>query len=277
MAEIFINAFVTVVSLGLVIVNPLTMVGVLRSKRLRDDVLTPVLISVFAGDLCLGLYNGTITSIISWMNIVDPPMWLVRLHAFYIFAPLANLMSVTLLAFLQTIAIVKPLRFSMLVTRTRVVLSLALVWTVCVVWGVCIALSNVSYFPSNRTSGSNGKLTEVTAVLTVILIIILIVSHMIIFVAVIKQQVKMRTQTGADNMAPNAFLAALRSAKRILAVTMTYMILYPTSLLTMYFLPNPMVILICFWLASTQGILNCVFYMIFSTEARKELRLLCCQ
>ena len=80
MAELFKNAFVTVVSLGLVIANPWTMVGVLRSKRLRDDVMTPVVISVFAGDLCLGLYNGTIATIISWMNIVDPPMWLVRLH-----------------------------------------------------------------------------------------------------------------------------------------------------------------------------------------------------
>ena len=271
--DLFRNIVVTLVTLGLLTANPVTIIGVLRSRRLRDDVMTPVLISVFGADLCLGLYYGIITTIMSWMNIVDPAMWLVRLHAFYMFGPLANMMSVTMLAFLQTIAIVKPLQFTVIVTRRRVTLGLVILWIVSLGWGIWTASSDVYYYSPTRYSGNEGR--EIAVVLA-FLLIILTACHIVIFITVIKQQIKMRTQTGAESAAPNAFLAAFKSAKRILAVTLTYLILYPIGTLATVFTSDPLARFLCMWLAYSQGILNSLFYMLFSKEVKKELRSLFC-
>ena len=271
---IFKNVFVTVVTLGLLLVNPLTMVGILRSRRIRDDVMTPVLISVFLADMGVGLNQGVISTSLSWMHITDPPMWIVRLHSFYIFAPLANLMSITLLALLQTIAILKPLRFAVIVTRLRVALCLGALWTLSIILAIWTASTEVKYYESSRSSGTEDSMPSIVMALFVI---ILTVCHIIIFMAVIKQQIKTRTQTGADNAAPNAFLAAFKSAKRILAVTLTYLILYPTASLAMYFIFDPKAIFVCFWMAYSQGIFNSMFYLMFSKEAKKELKSLFCK
>ena len=276
--EITKDLTVTLVTVGVLLINPLTIIGILRSKKLQKEIMTPILVSVFVADFLQGIFLGIISTYISWANIIKPPIWLVRTHCLYLFAITSNIMSVTLLAVLQTIGVLNPLRFPVLVTKFKVWILLMITWITGAVIGTLQAVSsNVRYYPVTRNSGGNGN---TNAAIVLVMLIILFISHLIIFIVVIKQQRKMRRNVGpeSNNSGPNAILAAFKSAKRILAVTTTYLVLYPTATVVINVWSDESVSFFCFWLAYSQSIFNSMFYLAFSKEAWYQIKaVICCR
>ena len=127
---------VSLISIGILTVNPVTLLGIWRTLSVRKEILTPVTFSVFLADFVQGLFLGPISTYLSWGNVINPPEWLVRIHSFYLAGTLANVGSVMLLSLCQTIAIVTPLRFSSLVTKRRVWIGLTFTW----VWSFIVAV-----------------------------------------------------------------------------------------------------------------------------------------
>ena len=276
--EMIKNLTVTLVTSGVLIINPLTIIGILCSKKLRSDSMTPVLVSVFMADFLQGIFLGIISTYLSWRHITKPALWIIRFHSFYIFATIANILSVALLAVLQTIAVLKPLRFPVLVTKFKIWILVIMSWIIGIILGTQqAASSNVQYYPVTRNPGGNGIFTTVTLL---VMIAILVICHLIIFTVVIKQQIKIRVNIGSESSdsTPNAILAAFRSAKRLLAVTSTYLILYVTAIIANGVITDKTANFFIFWLAYSQSIWNCVFYLAFSREAWCQLKaILSCQ
>ena len=279
--ELVKNLTVTLVTGGLLIINPLTIIAILCSRKIRNDSITPVLVSIFMTDFLQGIFLGIISTYLSWMNIIKPALWIIRFHSFYLFATTANIMSVTVLAVLQTIAVLKPLRFPVLVTKPKIWILVMITWITGIILGTLQATSSsIKYFPLTRSTSSDGTSEMITQVILLIMIAILAICHMIIFTIVIKQQIKIRVNIGSegDRSGPNAILAAFKSAKRILAVTLTYLLLYVTGIVAHYAVPNETANFFIFWLAYSQSIWNSIFYLACSKEAWCQLKaIMCCQ
>ena len=128
--------FVTSVCIGILVVNPLTLLGISRSASLQKDLLTPIIYSVFVSDCVQGVFLGGISVILSWLDLTQPPMWLIRVHTLYLVGIVANIMSVVMLSFWQTLGIIKPMTFQSLLTRRKVLAGLILTW----IWAAVMAI-----------------------------------------------------------------------------------------------------------------------------------------
>ena len=274
--EIFQCLVVTLVTLG-VIVDPLTLIGIWRSKKEQKELWRPLLLSIYIGNMVTWIILCPISLYLTWTSATRPPVWLVRIHAQYVLGVIGNLVSVTFLAVLQTVAILFPLRFSSFVTIKTVWISVAIAWL--------LALSNVimsvaepdcRYFAPLKTSFTF-KTTHATilSVATIcIMILIMVICHLITFGAVVKQQIKMRSLVLPGEQVTNPIIAAFKSAKRILAISLTYLALYLPSMFVIY-LPVPYYPLLAFftyWMALSQNFWTCVFYLAFSKDAWKEIK-----
>ena len=145
---------VTTVTVGILLVNPLTLIGMKRSSSLSKEALTPIIYSIFVGDLIQGLFLGPISSYLSWAGNRVPPLWLVRVHSFYLVGTAANHSGVALLSLWQTIGIVKPLRFVSLATKQKIVTSVAVSWVWAALLTVLIVSSNEIFYDAvNRYAG----------------------------------------------------------------------------------------------------------------------------
>ena len=131
---------VTIVTVGILLINSLLLIGMKRSSSLNKEALTPLTYSIFVGDLIQGLFLGPISSYLSWAGTRDPPLWLVRVHSFYLVGITANNFGVALLSLWQTIGIVKPLRFVSFATKQKIVTSVAVSW----IWAALMAILRVS-------------------------------------------------------------------------------------------------------------------------------------
>ena len=140
MLEIAKNLVVTIVSVAIVIVNLLTLFCTLRSKTQRKELFTPLTVSIFTGDLIQGLFMVSFNSYISWKNITEPPLWLVRLLSVYIMGIVVSVCIVSLLSFWQTIAIIKPLTFTAFATKKKTWIGVVVVW----VWAVFVSLLRIT-------------------------------------------------------------------------------------------------------------------------------------
>ena len=108
----------------------------------------------------------------------------------------------------------------------------------------------------------------------------MIVCHVIIFVVVVRQHVKIRmlvTTTDADSI-PNPVLLPAKSAKKILTVTVTYIILTSAGFTGVY-VKNTQVQFFAMWISYSQGIWSPVFFVLFSRHALTlaELKKFCCK
>ena len=262
LVEVVKNIVVTLVTTGVLVINPLTVTGIMLSKKLRNEMLTIVLVSVFVTDFLQGLLLGVISTFLSWAEVIKPPVLLVRFHSCYIIATLANLMAVTLLAVLQTISVLRLFQFKVIWTRTRSAAALILTWIVAGILGILVVTSDkVQYTQHARISGARSKINTVVIGL---MILIMVVCHGLIFGVVIKQQIKQRSMVAPGMVTqPNAVLAVFKSAKRILAVSLTYLVFYSVALVVLFCFPGDNTAFFSSWFAYSQGIWNSLFYLAF--------------
>ena len=134
--DIIKNLVITLISLGNLIINPLTLLGILRSKTQRREILTPITVSIFVGDIVFGLFMATINTYLAWTDINEPPLWLVRVFTFYIVGIASSTFNVFLLSLWQSICILKPLTFTSFATKKKIWTGLVLSWT----WTLILAV-----------------------------------------------------------------------------------------------------------------------------------------
>ena len=106
------------------------------------------------------------------------------------------------------------------------------------------------------------------------MIVIMTVCHFITFGVVVKQHIKMRSLAFPADDATNSIISAFKSATRILAITLSYLVLY-LPLMFSAFLPVPFYPLwaFCsFWIAVSQTFWTCVFYLAFSKDAWQGIK-----
>ena len=128
------NLFVTFVSIGNILVNPVILLAIARCATQRKEILTPLTISVFVGDLIHGVFVGPVSCYLSWMEIHDPPKWLVCIQSYYVAGVVSSFCSATLLSLFQTIAITKPLTFPVTVTKKRILSGLTVTWILAIIF-----------------------------------------------------------------------------------------------------------------------------------------------
>ena len=126
--DIIKNLVITLISLGNLIINPLTLLGILRSKTQRREILTPITVSIFVGDIVFGLFMATINTYLAWTNITEPPLWLVRVFALYMVSIVSSTLNVFLLSLWQTICLLNPLTFTTFATKKKIWTGLVLSW-----------------------------------------------------------------------------------------------------------------------------------------------------
>ena len=111
---------------------------------------------------------------------------------------------------------------------------------------------------------------------TFVSLFVMIVCHMIIFVTVVRQHMRIRVLVNSELPgAPNPILLALKSAKKILAITITHILQIFMGFLGTY-LQNDGLRFFCMWLAYSQSIWNCMFYLAFSGQVWKDIKNFLC-
>ena len=131
--ELLKASFVTFVCIGILVVNPLTLLGISRSASLQKDLLTPIIYSVFVSDCVQGVFLGGISVVLSWLDV---PIVANRIHTLYLVGIVANIMSVVMLSFWQSVGILKPMKFQSFLTRGKVLAGLTLTW----IWAIIMAI-----------------------------------------------------------------------------------------------------------------------------------------
>ena len=274
--EIVQCLFVTLLTVGAV-VNPLTLIGIWRSKKEQQDLWKPLLLSIYIGNMIAWIILCPISLYVAWTSATRPSAWLVRIHAQYMLGVIGNLLSVTFLALLQTISLLLPMRFSQFVTIKTVWISVCVSWLLATANVILsIAEPDCRYFAPLKTSLAFKKTyaTKFNAVTICIMLFIMTICHLITFGVVVKQQIKMRSLLLRADHVTNPIIAALKSAKRILAITLSYMILYLPSVFVAYLpLPfYPRLAFSTFWMAVSQTFWTCMFYLAFSKDAWQGIK-----
>ena len=126
--DVIKNLVITLISLGNLIINPLTLLGILRSKTQRREILTPITVSIFVGDIVFGLFMATINTYLAWTHNNEPPLWLVRVFALYMVSIVSSTLNVFLLSLWQTICLLNPLTFTTFATKKKIWTGLVLSW-----------------------------------------------------------------------------------------------------------------------------------------------------
>ena len=99
----------------------------------------------------------------------------------------------------------------------------------------------------------------------VVMTVILIACHIIIFIVVVQQHVKIRILVNAEpSSAPNPIFLALKSSKKIMAVTICHIVQFVVTFTGVYLSgDNENGRFFCIWLGYSQTIWNCCFYTHF--------------
>ena len=278
------SILLTMASVGMISVNSLTLTAVCRSKDLRKDISTPFLISLFIADTLQGALAAGMSAIMSWIDLQDLNNIVKKFHAFGLyFTPNASLSSVAALATVKMIAIVWPLRVSDLITMKRTVIILVFVWIIPLVYGM-LQFFTVSpkYNYRSKTSweGPRDMWISITGAVAILLpgFLLLSGSYITIFIAVIKQTIKIRKQTipSRDNVVqmPNLILKSFKTAKSIIIVLTVYILLYVLPSMYVFFVTknNIQYMFWLFWLPYSESFWNCLFYLYFNKAAKNELR-----
>ena len=267
---------VTLATVGFV-ANPVTTIGIWRSKKEQKELWKPLLLSIYIGNMISWIILCPMSLYLAWTSATQPPAWLVRIHAQYILGVIGNLTSVAFLALLQTIVILFPLRFSRFVTIKTVWISVGVAWLLAITEMIMsIAEPDCRYLAHLKASSTFTKTyASIFSLATVsFMIFIMTVCHLITFGVVVKQHIKMRSLMLPAEHATNPIIAAFKSAKRILAITLSYLVLY-LPLMFNSFLPVPFYPLwaFCtFWIAVSQTFWTCVFYLAFSKDAWQGIK-----
>ena len=149
--EVAENLTVTIVVIGILILNGVSLTAIVRSRPIREEILTPLTYSVFTADLVQGVFLGLISTYLSWAGITNPPLWVVRVQALGGVGNLGNICSLTFLSLWQTVGIIKPLQFSTLATRTRIWTSVLLAWLwALIVMALRMVSDEIFYNSTNR-------------------------------------------------------------------------------------------------------------------------------
>ena len=340
--EVVKSLTVTLVIVGSLLINPLCILGISRSKSLKKEALTPLTFSVFVADCAQALFLGPFSIYFTWTETTNPPLWLVRIQAFCLVGDVANISSVTLLSLWQTIGIVRPLTFASFASKKKIWGSVALAW----IWAFSMAILRVSshevfYNVANRyviiymstkcvfvyihsrlyllfiTSLAHNKMlfnncfkrkqlilldfltynfnlgsystfrntsirkSHVSAQLLQMTILsmlaLMVVCHVIMFVVVVRQHVKMRKLVATSSEhAPSPVLLAMKSAKKILALTVTYIVLNIARFIGVY-VKNSHARFFFMWINYSQSFWNSVFYLTFSAAAWRGIKRLFCK
>ena len=93
---------------------------------------------------------------------------------------------------------------------------------------------------------------------------------------VVRQHIKIRKLVSTTGQSPNPVLLAAKSAKKILAITITYIVLNTARFLGVY-LKDQHVRFFFMWINYSQGMWNTVFYLTFSNAAWREIKSLFCK
>ena len=130
----------------------------------------------------------------------------------------------------------------------------------------------ISYF--YRNTGTNSLLPLITLNITMAVAMgTMIVCHLIIFIVVVRQHVKMRTlvNVGPDQP-PNPVLLALKSAKKILAITLSHLIQFIVSFIGVFLVNKENGRFFCVWISYSQSVWNGFCFLAFSKDTRQSLK-----
>ena len=282
------SAVLTVLSVGLISINSLSLAAVLKSKELQKQHTTPFLISLFVADLLQGVLGSGVSAVLSWADVKDMNNLLKQFHTFglYLF-PAASLTSVAALATVKMVTVVWPLRISDLITKKKTIFLLIFIWIIPISFSVLQFFGDEPVFDySNKTSWESSKYSWITKIAIFVIFLpcflILSGSYITVFIVVIKQTIKIRKQTApsAEDGAqmPNLILTAFKSSKSIIAVVTIYFLGYiGPSIFFNVTVGNSNettrgYIFWLFWLPYTESIFNSLIYICLNKAAKNELK-----
>ena len=286
------SALLTLLSVGVVSINSLSVAAVIRSKYLQKQHTTPFLISLFVADLLQGFFGPGVSAALSWADIRDMNNLFKKFHAFglYLF-PTASLTSVAALAAVKMITIVWPLRISDLITKKKTIFILTFVWIIPVSVSVLPFFADAPiYSYINKTSWEGFNFSWMTTIFIFVIFLpcflILFGSYFTIFIVVIKQTIKIRKQiatpTGDAVQMPNLILTAFKSSRSIIAVVTIYILGYIGPAIFFNITVGNSnettrdYIFWLYWLPYTESFLNSLIYLCLNKAAKKELRKMFC-
>ena len=149
--DVIKNLVVTFVTIGNILVNPIILLAIGRSATQRKEILTPLTISVFVSDLVQGVFVGPVSCYLSWMEIQDPPKWLVCIQSYYLAGIVSSFCSATLLSLFQTIGITKPLIFPVIVTKKKIWIGVTVTWILALIFPTLrVTFPGIFYDPQTR-------------------------------------------------------------------------------------------------------------------------------
>ena len=149
--DVIKNLVVTFVTIGNILVNPIILLAIGRSATQRKEILTPLTVSVFVSDLVQGVFVGPVSCYLSWMEIRDPPKWLVCIQSYYLAGLVSSFCSATLLSLFQTIGIIKPLIFPVIVTKKKIWIGVTVTWILALIFPTLrVTFPGIFYDPQTR-------------------------------------------------------------------------------------------------------------------------------
>ena len=259
------------------------MIAVLvRSREIQEDSSTPLLLALNVSELLHGATFGMVSLILSWMGATDETVPQIVKQFQYVSMRTTRMGSLNLvvaLAVVKLITIVKPLRSTQLITKTKVYLMLVLSFIVPLPACVGCAFSSLKYAFAVKETFIHARYWHLRVLISLLFSISLILytfSYVYIFVCVVRQKINMRRLIlPVEGSAPsNPVIAALKSAKGVMAVLTVYVVIYIPLLLLAAFNSESGgdLAFALYWLSYALGFVDVFAYVAFSRPARTEIK-----
>ena len=275
----------TGITLMSLVSNGLVMPVVLRSREIREDPATPLLVALSISDFIQGAAFGLLSSVLSWTdaNADSVSNGLARFHTFALLhTRMASLNLVGSLAVVKMVTIVKPLRAVDILSKRRIWMVLLACCAVPLTVSLASFIEPVGYSYTYKNSYflNRGILAEIIRTQIFTSLFIFIISYMIIFIVVVKQFINMRRlvlptgQAGAQDDTPSPVMAAFRAGKGIIALCTVYLLVYTTGLILTSLNAGHTTDarFVIYRLYDCNGFINVFAHISFCKPAKKELK-----
>ena len=223
------SVIMVVVTLSIMISSLVTLWLLRKSKTNTDDVTAPLVTSVFTSGLVVG-FLCLLACLIKWFNLQQHPFVLYFYMYLLVLGLIMNYTFVAILTSLKLFAVLKPFLYKRTVTFKILKNITFIKWvaTMCIISPLAACFSSPRYNPVMKTVQMTGKYSLVFfKVILYSTFMILIVTSVCFFIAVVRHQIKMKTQVvqvvvdGTQQQQTHAVLSAIWAYKGILIISIT--------------------------------------------------------
>ena len=304
MSDVLVKCSMTFVLGNIFVWNVLLLVTLITSRRLREDDVTPFVMSMSVADIGLGMFVVSL-SLMFALGCCSPPenLWicqaLAKTQSFSVsFFTTASLFSLVAICTVKYLIIVKPFNYVTWLTSCRLYTSVITLWAVSFVISFPILIAPTANY-SMKTYVSYSLLGSTYYYVASALIYVpsfglIIAAHVRIFVIVFEQTRRIAAETSglqsfpSAQSLPHAIIGrSMHSARNILIVSTFFFVTYLPiivvgfiSVVGKIIVSRPVAYTLV-WIYFCNGFLNSFFYIVLHKSIRtatsKCLQQLCRQ